>query len=211
MVREPKKQEIAVLSLKELLLQAETQEDNQILMELLSSFSCRRDKDIEDFLHSKAIDFEQINKARTYLVCDNNTLVAEGRIVILGYFSVSLKVLELSDELSNRKRKILDGLSAKLHGKVIKSVPCYLIGQLARNSDISDEHSVGGAELINRAMSVIRSTETLVGGRYVLVECRDTPELIKFYEDNNFEQFEKLPFENAPMVQMLRTLCDTTL
>lgn len=210
MVREsekPKKQEIKAVPLRKLLFQVKSQEELGNITQLLSTFSCEKDKDIENFLRNRAIDFEQINKARTYLVCD----AAEGRIVILGYFSISLKVLELSDELSNRKRKILDGLSAKLHGRVIKSVPCYLIGQLAKNSDISGEQAVDGTELINRAISIIRSAEMLVGGRYVLVECRDTPELIKFYEDNNFEQFEKLPFENAPMVQMLRTLCDTAL
>lgn len=211
MVREPKGQEIAVLSLGELLLQAETREDIQNLMDLLSSFSCSQDKDIEEFLHNRAIEFERINKARTYLACDNNALLTDGKFVILGYFSVSLKVLEFSDDLSNRKRKTLDGLSSKLHGKVIRSIPCYLIGQLAKNSNIPYELSVNGADLINCAISIIHSAEALVGGRYALIECRNKSKLLKFYTENRFELFDELPFGDVPMVQMLRTLCSTTL
>lgn len=207
MVREPKEQKINALSLGKLLLQAETREDIQNLTDLLSSFSCEKDKDVEIFLHNRAIEFERINKARTYLACDNNALLTEGKFVILGYFSVSLKVLELSDDLSNRKRKMLDGLSSKLHRKVINSIPCYLIGQLAKNSNIPDELSINGADLINCAISVIHSAEILVGGRYVLIECRNESKLLKFYAENQFELFDELPFGDVPMVQMLRTLC----
>lgn len=211
MVREPKEQEITVLSLGELLLQAETREDIQSLMDLLSSFSCSRDKDIEDFLHNRAIDFERINKARTYLVCDNNVLQTEGKIVILGYFSTALKVLDIPESISNRFRKKLDGMAATLHGEIIKSIPCYLIGQLAKNSDIPDNQSVSGAQLINNAISVIRLAETYVGGRYVLIECHDNPKLLKFYADNDFKDFATIPFKGEPMVQMLRPLCSATL
>lgn len=70
MVRESKERKINVLSLGELLLQAETQEDIQNLMDLLSSFSCTQDKDIENFLHNRATDFERINKTSTYLLCN---------------------------------------------------------------------------------------------------------------------------------------------
>ncbi|MCM1062828.1 MAG: hypothetical protein NC452_21515 [Eubacterium sp.] len=211
MVRESEKQGINVLSLGDLLLQAKTQEDNQNLMKLLSSFSCDKDKDVESFLHNRAIDFERLNKSRTYLLCDDEILDKEGRIIILGYFSLSLKVLDLSENLSNRKRKMLDGISAKLHGEVIRSVPCYLIGQLAKNSNIPNTISVSGAEMINCAMSIIRSAETVVGGRYVLIECHNNPKLLKFYTENSFEIFEKLPFGNVPMIQMLRTLCETAI
>lgn len=67
-------------------MQADTQEDIQNLMDLLSSFSCTQDKDIEDFLHNRAIDFERINKSRTYILCDNDIWCKESRLVILGYF-----------------------------------------------------------------------------------------------------------------------------
>lgn len=207
MVREPKKEKIKVLSLGKLLSQAETQEDIQDLTDLLSSFSCDKDKDIERFLHNRAIEFEHLNKGRTYLLCDNENFYEKGQFVILGYFTIALKVLDLPDELSNRKRKDLDGLSAKLHGDVIRSIPCYLIGQLAKNSNIPKKQAVKGSELIDCALAVIQSAETLVGGRYVMIECHNIPELLRLYTENGFEKFAEKPYEDEPMVQMVRMLC----
>ncbi|MCM1276150.1 MAG: hypothetical protein NC299_12440 [Lachnospiraceae bacterium] len=144
-------------------------------------------------------------------MCDNNVWLAEGKLVVLGYFSTALKVLDIPENISNNFRKKLDGMAATLHGEVIKSAPCYLIGQLAKNSNIPDEQSIGGSDLINSAISVIRSAETFVGGRYVLIECRDNPKLLKFYADNDFKTFAAIPFKGEPMVQMLRPLCSATL
>ncbi len=144
-------------------------------------------------------------------MCDNNILCKEGKFVILGYFSIALAVLDIPEETSNRTRKKLDGLAAKLHGNVIKHLPCYLIGQLAKNSAIPEKLSISGSELISSAFSIIQSAESLVGGRCVLIECHDNPQILKFYENNSFEIFAKKPFENFPMVQMIRPLCSTTL
>ena len=101
----------------------------------------------------------------------------------------------------------MDGISAKLHGKIVDSIPCYLIGQLAKNSNITKNQAIKGTDLINSALSIIRSAETFVGGRYVLIECHGTPELLKFYTDNGFKQFAEKPYEDEPMVQMVRMLC----
>lgn len=48
---------------------AELKEGNE-LHQLLSSFSCEQDADIEHFLHERAVDFENLSKSRTYLICD---------------------------------------------------------------------------------------------------------------------------------------------
>ena len=52
----------------------ELKEDKAALDGILSSFSCKRDQDIEDFLKNKAVEFERLSKARTYLVCDEKIL-----------------------------------------------------------------------------------------------------------------------------------------
>lgn len=61
---------IKVFSLKKLISDDNPQEDIQRLTKLLSSFSCDKDKDIENFLHNRATDFERINKTSTYLLCN---------------------------------------------------------------------------------------------------------------------------------------------
>ena len=44
------------------------EEDNELLQKFLSSFFCEQDPDIEMFLHERAVNFECLSKARTYLV-----------------------------------------------------------------------------------------------------------------------------------------------
>lgn len=131
-----------------------------------------------------------------------------GQMRILGFFTVSLKVLNIPENFSNRKRLELDGFSAKMHGEPIKSIPCYLIGQVAKNSAMPN--AVSGIVLLKGAISVIKSAVEDVGGRFVLVECRDDPHLRKFYSDNGFVEFDTLPDENLPMVQMVRPLHSKT-
>ncbi len=50
--------------------------------------------------------------------------------------------------------------------------------------------------------SVQRYMET-VGGRYMMIECRDEEKLIQFYKDNYFSEVARIPDENQPMVQMI--------
>lgn len=113
-------------------------------------------------------------------------------------------MLDLPQRFSNRKRLELDGFAAKIHGEAIKSIPCYLIGQLAKNS--GEKNVVSGASLMQAAISIIKSAVEDVGGRYVLIECRDDPHLRKFYAENGFNDFDTIPDENIPMVQMIKPL-----
>lgn len=177
-------------------------EDNILLNKILSSFNCNKDADIEYFLRNKAVDFENISKSRTYLYCDYRKLL-ENQIVILGYFTLSLKVLVFPDELSIRDRKELDGFRGKIHGIPIKEIPCFLIGQLAKNSNISD-NPISGKKLLDSAYSVIQSAISAVGGRFILIECQNKPKLIEFYKLNGFSEFLRDFSNNKTMVQMLK-------
>ena len=97
----------------------EMKEGNE-LSELLSSFSCEKDEDIEYFLHNRAIEFEKLSKARTYLVLNQEQLEnKEKHLTIYGYISLALKILSVPQDMSNRMRKELDGFSAKIHGEQI--------------------------------------------------------------------------------------------
>ena len=69
----------------------EMKEGNE-LSELLSSFSCEKDEDIEYFLHNRSIEFEKLSKARTYLVLDKKQLEnKEKPLMVYGYISIALK------------------------------------------------------------------------------------------------------------------------
>ena len=191
-----------VIPLKALI---ENLEDNA-LMELLSSFYCELDSDIESFLRNRAVEFENLSKARTYLIFDASDL-ENGRENphIYGYISLALKILTVPESASNRLRKELDGFNAKIHGQQISDFPCYLIGQLSKNSDVKD-NPVSGSDLLGVAFDIIASATEAVGGRYMMIECRNEEKLLKFYADNSFSEIDRLPDEDIPMVQMIRKI-----
>ncbi len=167
------------------------------------------DTDIESFLQNRAVEFEILSKARTYLVCEEEVLRNEGRLLILGYFSLSLKTLRIPDGVSNRKRKEFDGFNAKIHGELIREVPCYLIGQLGKNSAVQKEQqTLAGSKLIDLAISVVMTAVESIGGRYVMVECHDTQALVDFFNRNAFKKIGNVEFEGIPMVQLTRKLIE---
>ena len=193
------------LALKEIMNELE---DDKI-KNLLSSFSCVYDEDIQNFLHNRAIEFERLSKSRTYLIVSEeqfeNPEIAFDEITIYGYISLAVKVFTVPETTSNRQRQQLDGFSAKEHGKQISNFPCYLIGQLARNSNVPKD-SISGAELLNFAYDIIAISVDAVGGRNILVECHNNKKLVQFYLDNEFYKISQMPDENQTMIQMIRRI-----
>lgn len=102
--------------------------------------------------------------------------------------------------MSIRARKDLDGYRGKIHGKPVREVPCFLIGQLAKNFNVIDS-KITGEQLLSSAMAIIRSVQGQIGGRYVMIECHDVDRLINFYKKNGFFEFDK--DNESDMVQMI--------
>ena len=186
-----------------------TADDKDLLANILSSFSCERDRDIEKFLHERAVLFERLDKSRTYFIIDEeqytNPSFKLKDLKIYGYFTLSLKIFVAPDEMSNRQRLALDGFSAKEHGKPIKNFPCYLLGQLARNSNVPKD-SISGAYLLQTACEMTAEAVDVVGGRSLLVECQSSKNLVQFYLDNGFFEVAHIPDEDRPMTQLMRKI-----
>jgi hypothetical protein len=163
--------------------------------EAINGFSCK-DKDVEDFLKNKAFDFEKRNKSRTYLVVDKDKYVA-GEFALLAYFTLSLKSLEFRDDLSKSKVKDIDGFS-----KDVKGVAIALVGQFGK--DENKAKNVSGKDLLDTCMDFIYQVHTLIGGRYVLIECLDFDKVVGFYRDNSFEVLQLDKSDNY--LQMVRKL-----
>ena len=127
------------------------------------------------------------------------------RPAIYGYISLASKILTVPDTISNRMRKELDGFNAKIHGQQISGFPCYLIGQLSKNSDIKC-NPISGKDLLSIAYDIIASAAEAVGGRYMMVECRNEEKLLTFYSNNLFSEIDHIPDEDVPMVQLIRKI-----
>ncbi len=186
-----------------------TGEDNDLLSQILSSFCCEQDEDIDNFLHNRAVEFEKLSKARTYLICDEDQMLSDDfyldQLIIYGYIAIAQKVLSVPEDWSIRKRKEIDGLNGKIHGEPIRDFSCYLIGQLSRNSNVPKD-SISGKQLLQYAYDVIATAVDAVGGRYMMIECQDEEKLIEFYTNNEFQEVNLSKDGSRPMVQMIRKI-----
>jgi hypothetical protein len=159
----------------------------------VSHFYCERNKDVEDFLRSKAIEFELKNIGRTYVFIDEEQLVNDDVIAILGYFTITMKSITFAEDVSKSLRKRVTS------NKNADQAVGYLIGQVGK-SDHYKEY-ITGREIIETSIELIYELFEKLGGRFVLVECEDHPRLLQFYEYLDF----KIIQENG-LVQLYRPL-----
>jgi len=155
-----------------------------------------KDKDVESFLKNKALDFEKRDKSRTYLVFDSDDF-EKGDVIIIAYFTLSLKSLEFRDTLSKNKIKDIDGFSKEVLGVAI-----VLIGQLGKDEAVAKD--VSGRDLLGLCMEIVRQVKNLIGGRYVLIECHEIEKVVGFYSANNFTKLQLDKDDNY--LQMVRRL-----
>ena len=164
-----------------MLNKAEKNDDfNLELNKAMTHFSCKLDSDVEYFLKNTAKLFEKTAKARTYFLINKKKKKKKHEIDIVAYFSLALKTLIIPESTSKNKRKKIDGLN-----KEASEATVYLIGQLARD-DSYDSNDISGKEILDSAIDLIEDVQTIVGGRIVLIECKDEEELLNFYKQNKF-------------------------
>lgn len=147
-------------------------------------FRCEQDKDIETFLHEKAMDFEERRLCSVYLILDEDSLDS-GKLKIEAYFTLSHKTLAV-DLNSMSKTNI------KKYGGFVtaKTLHFVLIGQLGKHVTKSERSSVTGAYILDLAFEIIQEASDLIPCKYVLVECGDEQKVQKFYQDNAFKFFQ---------------------
>ncbi|MCL2355584.1 MAG: N-acetyltransferase [Defluviitaleaceae bacterium] len=189
---------------------------------IVSSFLCPMNPDVENFLHFKAIEFERRGYATTYLVYASYKQNPE----LAGYFSLAQKQFTIADKSVRAKSKTgkTQGLSKALLKKIAKfgthdkklgihTIPAPLIGQLGKNYAVNGGRLITGDELLKIACDKVWEFQRLFSGRVVYLECEDKPKLIDFYSENGFVEFGKRyldPDENDVdgdyLVQMLKDL-----
>jgi len=173
--------------------------------EVISSFICPSDPDIESFLKTRAIKFENASKSRTYLLFDEEA-VHNGELRLMAYFTIALHVLVVPEGFSGNQVKKLDGFSSTLRGRRLSEFPCYLIGQLGKNATYP-AYSITGDVIMEYALGVIGQSSELVGGRIILIECKPIDDLINFYRRNGFSDYDDEPdLDGNSMIQMIRLI-----
>lgn len=124
-----------------------------------------------------------------------------GEIKIVGFYTLSIKSLKLSNDISTNKKKKINGGFLNKDNKNVNNVAVYLIGQLAKNDTYSK--CIAGKELMERAMISINTCHNIIGGRIVLIECNGSKKLSQFYNNCGFEELQK---DVDGLVQMISYL-----
>lgn len=115
---------------------------------ILSNFSCPLNRDVEYFLHHKAIEFAKQGLARTHLVFASY----KKEYVLVGYFTLAIKSFTLTKKaLSSGMRKRISkfGQYNKELDRYIISAP--LIGQIGKNYANGYDKLISGDELLKLA------------------------------------------------------------
>jgi hypothetical protein len=170
----------------------------------LSSFRCPRNTDIEEFLKSKAIGFSKQGFAATYVVLT----AVRSEHIIAGYFSLANKVILVDPTAAKnsdwRRRFSRFGRFQEETGSYLLAVP--LIGQLGKNFADGADDLISGNQLISFAEEKIRTSQRIIGGRMVYIECADEKALVSFYENNGYYIVNCRQSDNGDLLQMIKYL-----
>lgn len=177
---------------------------------ILSSFSCPLNPDVEHFLRNVAIEFSKQSISSTYLIMAS----FRNTYVLAGYFTLANKVFCIDkSSLPNKKWKSRMSKFGQFDKTIQKyTISAPLIGQLGKNYACGYDKLITGDELLKLALDKIREMQSIVGGKIVYLECEQKEALIDFYSKNGFVNFglrtldrdetDKLSGES--LVQMLR-------
>lgn len=157
-------------------------ENDTKLDNILKRFSCQNEKDLETFLHSKAIIYEKSNIGKTFLLVDEKEL-EDNNFKIIGFFTLGITSIDISNISSNRRRKMLDSIPGR---DKLSSISAYLIGQLGRCDSYSKE-KLPGEIILKEAYAAIDRAIEVIGGNLLILECREHM-FSKFYEKYDFKK-----------------------
>lgn len=159
-----------IISLAELLTRVDGED---IFWDTIQDFSCPVNEDVEHFLKQTALTNQRMGISRTNLIYSTS----EPEPVLLGYYSLAMQVLDLERIESKTLRRKITGF--KRENKLGAAV--YLIGQLGKNFSHQANKLISGQEIFMLAMQDILEARYHVGGRIVVVECKNEEHLRNFY------------------------------
>jgi len=198
-----------VLNLSQLIGDEAISDDE--IKEYLNAYSCPMNKDIEVFLHQKAVEFQKQGISRTYLVLASY----KKEYVLCGYFTLANKVLCVDKwenlDLSKSWRKRMNKFASFDRKAQRYTLPIPLIGQLGKNYTNGYNTLISGDELLTLALEKIGVIQDLIGGKVVFVECEPKDRLIEFYSRNGFVWFadrhldrDETDIDGERLAQMIR-------
>lgn len=180
--------------------------DEVEVKKILKNFECPINKDVENFLHEKAIQFEKQGVSRTHLVMASY----KGKMEIAGYYALAHKSFVVRhNKISSKLRSRIGKFGLYDPSLKQSTIVAPLIGQIGKNFKFKD--LITGDVLLKYACDTVREAQLLIAGKIAYLECSDNPKLINFYEENGFYAFANRQLDedekadlSGSLVQMLR-------
>ncbi len=138
---------------------------------ILQQFRCSRNPELQEFIHSKAINYENNDRTRTFVLIQNGKFEA--------FFSLALNVLDTTNIASNTTKKKLSPINSPKDN----FIACFLIGQLGKD----DTSKIEGKDILNEALSYLLVNHTLLGSKFILVDSTNKKGVVDFYKNNGFK------------------------
>lgn len=166
--------------------------DTQGAQAELDTFSCVLNRDVENFLRHKAIVFDQQGWSKTHLIYTSY----EGKNVLCAYFTLANKyfVVKNNTRLSKTLKKRVANFGQYSEELKQYIVPSVLIGQIGKNDDYRT--LIRGDMLLKLAIDEIRKVQSIIGGKFIYLECEDKEALKSFYKSNDFIEFARRELEH---------------
>lgn len=178
--------------------------------EMLSSYSCPLNKDVEEFLKSKTKEFAKQRIASTYLV----VAPYKDDIVLVGYFTLANKIFSIPDKVIGSKslRRRINKFAEHNDDTKAFTLSAPLIAQLGKNYENKYNNLITGDELLKMACDQVKTVQIMLSGSLTYVECEDKQYLIDFYTENGFirianrtlNKSEKTTEDNKYLVQLIK-------
>ena len=174
------------VNIREYLNNQDEEIGEELLLQILSDYSCPVNSDVEKFLKEQAIEFTKKNQSVTYLVISNED--AE----LLGYFTLTIKPITVdAGGFSNTLKRKISRVSEVDEENGTYSLSAYLIAQLGKNYANNANQRITGKQLLGLAIDQIRDLQYLTGGMVMFLEAEEKEKLMKFYKcENGFSQFD---------------------
>lgn len=197
-------EDFLILNIREYLRQGEGGED--LLRQVLSTFSCKKNVDVEKFLLNQSIDFTKKNQSVTY------TVFTPDYADLIGYFTITIKPISVNGAgFSNTVKRKIARVSEQDPENGNYSLSAYLIAQLGKNFSNNVNELITGEQLLEFAVEKVEELQYMAGGMVVFLEAENEEKLLDFYEANGFKRFDTKETKSGTegthtLVQLLKVL-----
>lgn len=147
-----------------------------------------KNDDMLDYLKSKAITTELTHKSRNFIIIDQE--VSEDKFEILGFFTLTLKIINVQELDENSKKSfVLSGKSTK-H---LDYIPGLLIAQFGRNLSFN---KITGRQVMELVVEKIQLAQSVLGGKMVYLDSVNEDKVISFYKSFGFIEYGEIIEDN---------------